>query len=194
MASWLDGSLQNYANGAMFRPVSFVDFNNTVGNTYGNNVSPTNNSNNFGMIGSILGGAGSLIGSIGNLFGQRAANKTNIAINKMNNEFNERMLEKQMAYNLDMWNKSNAYNTPFAMRQRLEAAGFNPYLAISGGGSVAGNASSSPSAGLASSSGNAHVDPVQFDTSGFNSAMQNVSNDRLRNSEADLNNITAMTR
>lgn len=196
MASYLDGTLQQFSNGAIFRPVSFMDFNNTIGNTYGsssNNSSNNNSSNNTGMIGSILGGAGSLIGSIGNLFGQRAANKTNIAINKMNNEFNERMLEKQMAYNLDMWQRTNEYNTPAAMRQRLVAAGFNPYMAISGGGSVAGNASSSPSAGLASSSGNAHVDPVQFDTYGFNSAMQNVSNDRLRNTEADLNNISAMT-
>ena len=191
MASYLDNSLQQFSNGAMFRPVGFIDFNNTIGNTY--DISNNNSSNNSGMIGSILGGAGSLIGSIGNLFGQRAANKTNIAINKMNNEFNERMLEKQMAYNLDMWQRTNEYNSPAAMRQRLVAAGFNPYMAISGGGSVAGNASGFPGSGLASSSGNAHVDPVQFDTNGFNAAMQNLSNDKLRNSEANLNDIEART-
>ena len=56
-----------------------------------------------GWLAGALAGAGSLIGGIaGGLFGKSAqsdANATNLKIAQMNNEFNERMLEKQIAYN-----------------------------------------------------------------------------------------------
>lgn len=96
-------------------------------------------------------------------------NAANKEIAQMNNAFNEKMLDKQIAYNKeayetqvgDQWKfyndaKQNAwnmyqdqktYNSASAQRDRLEAAGLNPYLMMSGGsaGSATGgtpNASS----------------------------------------------------
>lgn len=49
------------------------------------------------------------------LLAQQSANKTNIQLAQMNNDFNERM-----------WNQNNEYNTPSAQVQRLIDAGINP--------------------------------------------------------------------
>ena len=59
----------------------------------------------FGMIGSIFS---SSMGARS----QRKANEANLEINKMNNEFNAKEAERARAFQLDMWNKENAYNTP----------------------------------------------------------------------------------
>ena len=91
----------------------------------------------------------------------------------MNNEFNEKMLDKQMNYGKemyqqqlgdtwqfyndskqnqwDMWNATNEYNSASAQRQRLEAAGLNPQLVMSGNNvgtatATGGTSASSPSA------------------------------------------------
>lgn len=107
----------------------------------------------MGILGSIIGVGASLVG---NLFGSSNTNKTNKAnmqINQMNNEFNERMMQKQMDYNTMMWNKQNAYNTPSAQRQRLEDAGFNPYMMLNGANT--GVAQSAGSTSAASASGSA---------------------------------------
>lgn len=103
------------------------------------------------FLGNIVNGIGKAIGSVGNaftggLFGlgesainaysQNKANKTNLEIAQMNNQYNERMMEKQMAYNTDMWNKENAYNTAASQVQRLKEAGLNPYMALSGSSSA----------------------------------------------------------
>lgn len=49
----------------------------------------------------------------------------------------------EYAYNkdLDMWNRQNAYNSPQAQMERLQAAGLNPNM-VYGQGTVAGNTSS----------------------------------------------------
>lgn len=70
-------------------------------------------------------------------------NNTNMAINRMNNEFNAAEAQKVRDFQLDMWNRENAYNTASSQRQRLEEAGLNPYLMMSGGN--AGTASSAGS-------------------------------------------------
>lgn len=70
-------------------------------------------------------------------------NNANMAINRMNNEFNAAEAEKVRDFQLDMWNRENAYNTASSQRQRLEEAGLNPYLMMSGGN--AGTASSAGS-------------------------------------------------
>lgn len=53
----------------------------------------------------------------------------------------QKAVDKQNAFNLDMWNRMNAYNTPSAQKQRLIDAGLNPNLMLNNGS--AGNASSS---------------------------------------------------
>jgi uncharacterized membrane protein YhiD involved in acid resistance len=105
------------------------------------------------LLGSALVGAGASL--LGNIFGSKSqsdTNKTNLQIAQMNNEYNERMFNKQLDYNQDMFNQqidydqkkmqqqnsfnymmqNNAmasqqnYNSAKAQRARLEAAGLNP--------------------------------------------------------------------
>lgn len=85
---------------------------------------------------------GPVVSSIGNAISTNKTNKTNMSINQMNNEFNAAEAEKARQFQLDMWNRENDYNTASAQRQRLEKAGLNPYLMMSGG-----------NAGVASSAG-----------------------------------------
>lgn len=129
------------------------------------------------LLASALVGAGASL--LGNIFGSKSqsdTNKTNLQIAQMNNEYNERMFNKQLEYNQDMFNQQieydwkkmqeqnthNAlmaegafnrqakYNSAVEQRKRLEAAGLNPYLMMSGGN--AGTASSvSGSAGTGGS-------------------------------------------
>lgn len=72
----------------------------------------------------------------GNLMGaqaQKSANKTNMQINHMNNEFNERMMEKQMRY-----------NSAAEQVKRYKDAGLNPALMMQG--QAAGQASAATAA------------------------------------------------
>lgn len=85
---------------------------------------------------------GDIASSIGNAVSTNKTNKSNMAINRMNNEFNAAEAEKARQFQLDMWNRTNEYNSASAQRSRLEEAGLNPYLMMNGG-----------SAGVAQSSG-----------------------------------------
>ena len=94
-----------------------------------------------------IGAATSLIGGfLTNKNNKNIARETNAAnkeIAMMNNQYNEKMLERQIAYNQQAWEQENEYNTASNQRKRLEAAGLNPYLMMSGGdagtaGSIAG--------------------------------------------------------
>lgn len=84
-----------------------------------------------------------------------ATNQANKEIAQMNNAFNEKMMQKQMSYNkemyqqqlgdqwqfyndakqtqLGMYEDAKEYNSAAAQRDRLEAAGLNPFLMMSGG-------------------------------------------------------------
>lgn len=88
---------------------------------------------------------------------QIETNKTNQQIASDANQFNAMMQDKQNEYNTnmynqqvedtwEMWNAENAYNSPSAQRERLEAAGLNPYLMMSGGSAGTAGSMSAPSA------------------------------------------------
>lgn len=91
------------------------------------------------LAGGLLAGVGSIGGSLlGGIFGssaQSSANETNMQIAQMNNEFNERMLEKQISYNREnqqvqnQWSEDmyNKYNSPQAQVKQMQEAGINPY-------------------------------------------------------------------
>lgn len=111
----------------------------------------------------LLSAGSSLLGGIFGAIGQRRANQMNMKINQMNNEFNERMLDKQLAFQNEMWEKTNEYNTAVNQRKRLEDAGLNPYMMMSGGNAGTASAMSGGSASAAS--------PL---------AMQNVGNAALQ--------------
>lgn len=85
---------------------------------------------------------GQVASAVGGAVSTNKTNKTNMAINQMNNEFNAAEAEKARQFQLDMWNRENAYNSASSQRQRLSEAGLNPYLMMTGG-----------NAGIASSSG-----------------------------------------
>lgn len=88
-------------------------------------------------IGTVLGSGISAIAGFG------AANKQNKLALKMQreqNEWNNQQRLDQNSWNLQMWNRENEYNSAVSQRQRLDAAGLNPYMMLNGGD--AGSASS----------------------------------------------------
>lgn len=85
----------------------------------------------FGGIGSVMSGA---IGAKST----SDANKTNLKINQMNNDFNAREAQKARDFQLDMWNRENEYNSASSQRKRLENAGYNPYMNDAQAGTAAG--------------------------------------------------------
>lgn len=125
-----------------------------------------------GVVGSAIGAGASLIGGAGSTAAQNAANKE---IAQMNNAFNEKMFDKQVAYNKEMYqqqlgdqwkfyndakdnswklyNDQKEYNSASAQRERLEAAGLNPYLMMSGGSAGVAQSGAAPSGGAPSGQG-----------------------------------------
>lgn len=121
------------------------------------------------LLGGLLGVGTSILGNVLGNKSQSDTNKTNLQIAQMNNEYNERMFNQQLEYNQDMFNqqvdydwkktryqteKNNAaqlaavgmqqeYNSAVNQRKRLEAAGLNPYLMMSGGNAGTASAVSS---------------------------------------------------
>lgn len=69
------------------------------------------------------------IGAIGNLFtGGMSARKQYM--------YQSMLMDKQNQQQIDFWNMNNKYNTPLAQRARLEQAGYNPDLMVSGSGNM----------------------------------------------------------
>lgn len=95
--------------------------------------------------GNLLGAATSLFGSLIGSKNNSDTNASNVAMTQETNAMQKAMFDKQLAFNLDMWNKNNEYNTPSQQVQRLKAAGLNPYLYMQGQGGT--GLSSSPAAG-----------------------------------------------
>ena len=91
---------------------------------------------------SLLAGLATGIGALGGaLFGKKStdsANKTNLKINQMNNDFNAREAQKARDFQLDMWNRENEYNKASSQRKRLEEAGYNPYMNDAQAGTATG--------------------------------------------------------
>jgi hypothetical protein len=89
---------------------------------------------------------GDVASAIGNVVSTNKTNKNNMAINQMNNDFNAAEAEKARQFQLDMWNRTNEYNSASAQRSRLEESGLNPYLMMNGGsaGTALSSGSTSP--------------------------------------------------
>lgn len=92
-----------------------------------------------------LAAAGSVIGGLLGKSGQSSANKANLQIARENNAANQQLSTQQNQWNVDQWNRENAYNSASAQKERLIAAGVNPYF----GGVSAGTAQNIQSAQLA---------------------------------------------
>lgn len=122
------------------------------------------------VTGSLIGGGASILGNVFNVGSQRSANRANLQIARENNQFNEKMMEKQMAYNLDMFNRTNEYNSASSQRKRLEQAGLNPYMMMSGGN--AGSAANTLGVTAPTASPATMVAP-QVDANSINGAVSN---------------------
>lgn len=155
-----------------------------------------------------MGAIGSLIGSLfglGSTIKTNKANAENIAatnqankeIAQMNNEWSAEQaaiqrdwesaqVDKQNKWNLEQWNRENEYNSASAQRERLEAAGLNPYNMMGSDAGTAGSITSASPNGVQPPTAQAyqHVPThYQYDFSsvmdGINSYYQN------RNTEED---------
>lgn len=95
---------------------------------------------------------GPLIGALGAIGGAAlgaASNKKNISQNQMNNEFNAREAQKARDFQLEMWNRTNEYNSPANQRKLRAEAGYNPYLGYDSNTGVAGSTGSTSQASAA---------------------------------------------
>lgn len=97
------------------------------------------------LAGNFLSFLGSLIGGGLNMLSQSVANEQRMELAQYQNQWQQQENERAFARALEMWNLENAYNTPLAQRQRLEAAGANPMLAFGNGVNIStGNSSGYP--------------------------------------------------
>lgn len=161
-----------------------------------------------GVVGSAIGAGSSLIGGAASTVAQNAANKEIAQMNNAFNEkmfdkqvaYNKEMyqqqlgdqwkfyndskqnawdlVENQQQFQTDMWNKSNEYNSASAQRERLEAAGLNPYLMMNGGSAgtaqtMSGSAGAAPSGAAPSAQGvtSPTATPYSADYSGITAGL-----------------------
>lgn len=99
-----------------------------------------------------IGAAATLGGTAANIYSTNKTNKVNERIARQNREWQTSEREAEQQWQLDQWNRENAYNTPENQRQLLEDAGYSPLAYLNGGigSGEAGNLSSAPSAPSAS--------------------------------------------
>ena len=131
----------------------------------------------------MLAGAGvSLLGNVLGFGSSQNANSTNLEIARMNNEQQYKMFKEQNAFNLDMWNKNNAYNDPSKNVQRLLAAGINP-------AAVYGNASTTPASQIQSTTApqlqRAEVRPFVPDFDGVGQAVNAYFDNQMKSKAAE---------
>lgn len=145
----------------------------------------------MGVASTVLSGigiGGSIASSGLNYKAQQDANKTNMEIAQMNNEFNaaealknrefqSQMYDKSVENQWKMFDATNEFNSASNQRKRLEEAGINPSIAMSG--SNAGSASAvggttSPSGAQASSSGLPQISAPMFDMGGIRDALSSA--------------------
>lgn len=134
-------------------------------------------------LGSILSGVGSVLsGGFSAVGAAKAASASRYAADKTyqaqieTNQANARLAAQQNQWNLDQWNRENAYNSPAAQRARYEAAGINPYMAFGAGGMSAGNSSALQSSDMANQVAPKYDLDAQAIGQGWNSLAMSLQN------------------
>lgn len=89
----------------------------------------------------------SLISAGADLMGAAIGAGVGVATSKREWKYQKKAMELQQQYNIENWNMQNAYNSPTAQLERLEAAGINP---LSQDGGFANTSGEIGSAGLPS--------------------------------------------
>lgn len=149
-------------------------------------------------LGSALSGvAGGLLGSVGSkaidsLFGSDP-NKQNMKIMQMQNDFNAQEAQKNRDFQVQMFDRTNEYNSPKAQMQRFMEAGLNPDLMYGGGASSI--SAQSPSGSQAS--GSSPIAAVDMQQRAANVALTQAQTRLIEhqadNLDADTNNKGADT-
>lgn len=135
-----------------------------------------------------ISAGGSLLGSLLGIGNQKSVIKAQQRMQResMAWQTNERVATQQ--YNTDMWNKQNEYNTASAQRQRLEAAGLNPYMMMSGGDAGSASSVTGSYTGAPSSPNYQAYDIGGNVQSAFRQIGEQLYNMRLNRSQVDKNN------
>ena len=109
---------------------------------------------------------------------------------RIQNEWASSESQKSRDFAKSMFDASNEWNSAKSQRERLEAAGLNPYLMMNGGS--AGTASSTPANTVSGASGSGGS-PYQFtptnmigDVASYAAAMKSMSDARKSQTEGDL--------
>ncbi|QCQ85144.1 DNA pilot protein [Blackfly microvirus SF02] len=84
--------------------------------------------------------AASIIPGVGQVISQNMANKQATQQQDKTIAANKGLAEYQYGKDLEMWNRSNAYNAPTAQMQRLQDAGLNPNLVYGNGATATSSA------------------------------------------------------
>lgn len=143
----------------------------------------------------ISGGAG-LLGNVLGFISNNRTNENNMRINQMNNEFNAKQAEINRNWMQSEWsrqfNLTNEYNTAAAQRQRLEAAGLNPYMMLNGGSAGSAVSHSTPAGAQASAAPPLSMGAYRPDTSflgmlGNILAQREVTNNQAKNLQGQYN-------
>lgn len=130
-------------------------------------------------IGPAISAGASIIGGLLGKSSSDFASRTNLQINRENQIWNEKMMDKQNAWNLAQWNRENEYNSAAQQVARYRAAGLNPYLMMQNGS--AGSASSVTSAAPANAGMSNTVSPFDYSAAaaGVGNAVSQYYNNQL---------------
>ena len=129
------------------------------------------------------------LGSVLGISSQNAALKKQFEYNRRLQELaqqyntSERIAAQQ--YNKEMLDYTNSYNTPLAQRQRLQEAGYNPYMSNVSSG-TSGSTSISPQSSTASNVGLSNIGASV--TNAFTNAANIISQRQKVISESNRNN------
>lgn len=81
------------------------------------------------VVGGPVGGAiGSVIGAAGSALAQDDSRSYQKEVLNLQNNFSAQQAAQVHQWNLEDWERNNAYNSPLSQKERLQAAGLNPLL------------------------------------------------------------------
>lgn len=162
------------------------------------------------MVMSFLGGlASGALGLVGSLFGAKQQQSYNVQNMATQNKYNTQEMKYANDLNKDLakYNQQltldNLYNTPYALRQGMERAGFNPVLAYSSGNFTNATSPGSQSALGGSLPSNSLPDYAGQITNAMNTGLQiqqqlnanamNVAQVKNTNADSELKEMQAST-
>lgn len=131
-------------------------------------------------MGSFFDGGFSILGSAFNAIGQLAANNANKRENARNRQFSMQEAEKAYQRERTLIREQNEYNSPVAIRQRMEEAGLNPFVTDAS----SYQSSTSTNAPQATPTGSNSYSPVQIDP-------MTLANIKLAQAETNKTNAEA---